>query len=276
MQIREMISSNEARQFSTEQMRQAFLIENLMMADTISFCYSHYDRFITGGAVPLKQALKLETHDALRTAHFLDRREMGVLNIGGDGIVEVDSHSFSLASKQALYIGKGSKSIIFRSEKADDPAKFYLVSTPAHQPYPTQKCALEQADPTALGSDANCNNRTIYKMVHDGGIQSCQLVMGLTVLAEGSIWNTMPCHVHDRRMEVYFYFELAENARIVHLMGKPQETRHLVIQNEQAVISPPWSIHSGCGTSNYSFIWAMAGENKDFTDMDMVEMAELK
>lgn len=276
MQTRQTSSPGETAKFSTSELRQAFLIENLMQSGEITFTYSHYDRFITGSAVPLQQALQLETYPALRADHFLDRRELGIVNVGGPGQVEVDGKTFELANKDVLYAGKGSESVQFRSESASRPAKFYLVSAPAHQTYPTRKGTLAQADPATLGSDANCNRRTIYKMIHDGGIQSCQLVMGLTVLAEGSIWNTMPCHVHDRRMEVYFYFDLAAEARIVHLLGEPHETRHLVIQNEQAVISPPWSIHSGCGTSNYAFIWAMAGENKDFTDMDMVAMADLR
>lgn len=276
MQIRQTTSPNEGKQFSTEQLRQTFLIENLMQADEINFVYSHYDRFITGGAVPGENKIALESYDVLRAEHFLDRRELGVVNVGNNGAVEVDGESFALANKEALYVGRESESVIFRSDAADRPAKYYLVSAPAHKKYPTQKCTLEQADPATLGSDANCNKRTIYKMIHDGGLQSCQLVMGVTKLAEGSIWNTMPCHTHDRRMEVYFYFDLADDARVIHLMGEPHETRHLVIKNEQAVISPPWSIHSGCGTSSYAFIWAMAGENKDFTDMDMVAMEDLK
>lgn len=276
MQTRQTMSPNEAKHLATEQLRQAFLIENLMASGEINFVYSHYDRFITGGVVPIEKAIALGTYDALRAEHFLERREMGVVNVGGGGNIEVDGETFLLANKEALYIGRGSKSVVFRSEDANQPAKYYLVSAPAHKKYPAQKCALEQADPTTLGSDAYCNKRTIYKMIHDGGIQSCQLVMGVTVLAEGNIWNTMPCHVHDRRMEVYFYFDLTEDARVIHLMGEPTETRHLVVQNEQAVISPPWSIHSGCGTSSYAFIWAMAGENKDFTDMDMVAMTDLR
>jgi len=264
-------SPNEAKTFGTEQLRANFLISELMVSDQIKGVYSHYDRMITLGAVPVKKSLKLPNfHDFTKKEHFLDRREIGIINVGGSGSVSVDGKKFSMGNKDCIYIGLGKKEVIFSSNSANEPALFYMTSTPAHKEYPTQKAAKKDANPVALGTPETCNERTIFQYIHLNGIKSCQLVMGFTELKTGSIWNTFPPHVHDRRMEVYFYFDLAEGQKVCHLMGQPQETRHIFIKNHEAVISPNWSIHAGAGTSNYSFIWAMGGENMEFTDMDPV------
>lgn len=276
MEIRFAANPVDAGQYTTERLRKDFLVEKVMESDHIHFVYSHYDRVMAGGAVPTTKNLQLETYPALKSAFLLERRELGIINVGNTGMVAVEGQEFTLENKECLYVGKGNAAVVFKSKNANDPARFYLVSTPAHANYPVQKFTLAQADPMDLGTLENANQRTVYKFIHDKGIKSCQLVMGMTTLKQGSIWNTMPCHVHDRRMEVYFYFDLAVNARVFHFMGEPNETRHLVVANEQAVISPPWSIHSGAATSNYSFIWAMGGENYTYTDMDLVDMKDLR
>lgn len=276
MKIYQAISQAEAKTFSTEQLRENFLIETIFKNNEIHFVYTHYDRVVLGGAMPTSDELTLQTYDNLKSDYFLERREIGIINVGGDGSIEVDGESFELSKLDALYIGKGSKSVIFRSNDHNTPAQFFLLSAPAHHVHPTRKMSKEEASPVSLGSVETANERTIYKYIHLGGIQSCQVVMGLTVLKNGSVWNTMPAHVHDRRMEAYLYFDLNPEHRVFHLMGQPQETRHLVVANHQAILSPPWSIHSGAGTSNYSFIWAMAGENLDFTDMDFVQIPALR
>lgn len=276
MQIYQAISQREAQGFNTEQLRENFLIESIFQNNEVKIYYTHYDRVVLGGVMPSNTAITLPTYDNLKSDYFLERREIGIINVGGDGEIAVDDKTFPLSKLDALYIGKGSQSVIFTSNNSDNPAQFFLLSAPAHQMYPTRKMSKEEALPVALGSQETANERTIYKYIHRDGIQSCQVVMGLTVLKSGSIWNTMPAHVHDRRMEAYLYFDLNTEHRVFHLMGQPQETRHLIVANHQAVLSPPWSIHSGAGTTNYSFIWAMAGENLDFTDMDFAPIAELR
>lgn len=264
-------SPNEAKTFDTTQLRSNFLISDLMVPGQINGVYSHYDRMITLGAVPTSENLGLPNfHDFTKQENFLDRREIGIINVGGAGFVMVDGEKFNVENKDCLYIGLGKKDILFGSKSENSPAVFYMNSAPAHKEYPTQKAAKSDANPVELGTPETCNERTIFQYIHMNGIKSCQLVMGFTELKTGSIWNTFPPHVHDRRMEVYFYFDLPEAQKVCHLMGQPQETRHLFVKNHEAVISPNWSIHSGAGTSNYSFIWGMAGENMEFTDMDQV------
>lgn len=264
-------SPNEVRTFDTAKLRANFLIDNLMKAGEINGVYSHYDRMITLGAMPTNSTIKLPNyHDFTKRDNFLDRRELGIINVGGAGSITVDGEVIAMNNKDCLYIGMGKKEVIFQSESADNPAVFYMNSSPAHKDYPTQKASKANANPVELGTPETCNERTIFQYIHLNGIKSCQLVMGFTELKVGSIWNTFPPHVHDRRMEVYFYFDLPANQTVCHLMGQPEETRHIFMKNHQAVISPNWSIHSGAGTSNYSFIWAMAGENMEFTDMDPV------
>lgn len=276
MQIYQAISQREAQSFDNEQLRDNFLIETIFQKNEISLSYTHYDRVILGGAMPSDSEIILPTYDNLKSDYFLERRELGIINVGGDGEISVDKTVFSLSKLDALYIGKGSKLVTFKSLSAESPAQFFLLSAPAHQEYPTRKMSKEEASPVSLGTVETANERTIYKYIHRDGIKSCQVVMGLTVLKTGSVWNTMPAHVHDRRMEAYLYFDVNSEHRVFHLMGQPQNTRHIVVANHQAVLSPPWSIHSGAGTTNYSFIWGMAGENQDFTDMDFANIADLK
>lgn len=263
------------KQYDTKQLRDEFLIDNLMEEGEIILIYSHYDRYIAGSAVPTIP-LKLETIDPLKANYFLERREMGIINVGANGTIVVDGTSYELGFKDALYIGSGNKDILFKSEDAKNPAKFYINSAPAHTSYPTQKVSLAEANKLELGSMETANHRTVNQMIIGGVVTTCQLQMGMTELRPGSVWNTMPAHVHDRRMEVYFYLDIPENQAVCHFMGEPQETRHLWMQNHQAVISPPWSIHSGSGTSNYSFIWGMAGENLDYGDMDVCKITDLR
>lgn len=263
------------KQYDTKQLRDEFLVDNLMEEGEIILIYSHYDRYIAGSAVPTIP-LKLETIDPLKANYFLERREMGIINVGANGTIVVDGTSYELGFKDALYIGSGNKDILFKSEDAKNPAKFYINSAPAHTSYPTQKVSLAEANKLELGSMETANHRTVNQMIIGGVVTTCQLQMGMTELRPGSVWNTMPAHVHDRRMEVYFYLDIPENQAVCHFMGEPQETRHLWMQNHQAVISPPWSIHSGSGTSNYSFIWGMAGENLDYGDMDVCKITDLR
>ena len=269
-------SQKEVKGMNTTELREQFLVENFMNNGEINFTYSHYDRVIVGGAVPTQQSLALENFAMLRAEYFLERREIGVINIGGSGSIVVDGKTFSLNKKDCLYIGRGSQSVSFSSGSAAEPALFYILSTPAHKEYPTTLMKAEDATPVTLGSAETSNHRTIYKYIYADGIQSCQLVMGLTILNTGSVWNTMPSHVHDRRMEAYLYFDVTPGHAVLHLMGETTETKHIWVHNHQAIISPPWSIHSGAGTKNYSFIWGMAGENKDYTDMDFAEISELR
>jgi 4-deoxy-L-threo-5-hexosulose-uronate ketol-isomerase len=264
-------SPNEVKTFDTSQLRSNFLISDLMVSGEINGVYSHYDRMITLGAIPLIESLTLPNfHDFTKQENFLDRREIGIINVGGSGVVIVDGEKFTMDNKDCLYIGLGKKDVVFSSDSESTPAVYYMNSTPAHMEYPAQKAAKADANPVELGTPETCNERTIFQYIHLNGIKSCQLVMGFTELKTGSIWNTFPPHVHDRRMEVYFYFDLPEGQKVCHLMGQPQETRHIFVENHEAVISPNWSIHSGAGTSNYSFVWGMGGENMEFTDMDQV------
>jgi len=268
-------SPKAIKQYDTKELREEFLIDNLMEEGIINLTYSHYDRYIAGSAVPLKP-LTLETIDPLKAKYFLERREIGIINVGAKGSVSVDGTSYELGHKDALYIGSGNKEVIFQSEDAKNPAKFYINSAPAHKNYPTKKVSLQEANKIELGSLETANHRTVNQMIIGGIITSCQLQMGMTELKTGSVWNTMPAHVHDRRMEVYFYLDIPENQAVCHFMGQPQETRHIWMANHQAVISPPWSIHCGSGTSNYTFIWGMAGENLDYGDMDVAKITELR
>lgn len=263
------------KNYNTEQLRTEFLIDNLMQMGKVNLTYTHYDRYIAGSAVPTKP-LKLETIDPLKADYFLQRRELGIINVGESGSVEVDGTSIILEHKDALYIGKGNKEIVFKSHDPENPAKFYLNSAPAHTNHPTKKVSLAEANKLELGSMETANHRTVNQMIIGGIVDSCQLQMGMTELKTGSVWNTMPAHVHDRRMEVYFYLDVPKDQAVCHFMGQPNETRHIWMHDHQAVISPPWSIHCGSGTSNYTFIWGMAGENFDYTDMDVAKITELK
>ncbi|WP_020530959.1 5-dehydro-4-deoxy-D-glucuronate isomerase [Flexithrix dorotheae] len=269
MELRYAANPVDAKNYTTERLRQDFLIEKVFVPGEITGVYSMYDRMVTIGVKPLDAALELPSFEALTKAeYFLERREMGIINVGGKGSVSVDGEVFSLENKDCLYVGKGKKEIVFSSADKNTPAEFFINSTPAHKEYPTAKAVKAEANPVELGAPATSNERTIFQYIHENGIKSCQLVMGFTELKSGSIWNTFPPHTHSRRMEVYFYFDLAEDQAVMHFMGEPTETRHLVMKNKQAVISPEWSIHSGAGTAAYTFIWAMGGENQAFTDMD--------
>lgn len=275
MLIRHTSSPREVAAMNTEALRSAFLIENLFTPGQVQLTYSHYDRMITGGAMPAGTPLVLETPVELRAEYFLERREAGIINVGGAGRITADQTAFTLQKLDCLYLGKGTRQVRFESLSAENPARFFLLSAPAHRTCPNRLMPAADANPSQLGGMETANARTIFKYIHPDGIESCQLVMGLTKLEAGSVWNTMPPHTHDRRMEVYCYFDVAEGQRVLHLMGQPEETRHLWINNHQAVISPPWSIHAGCGTMAYSFIWGMAGENQSFTDMDQVALGSL-
>jgi 4-deoxy-L-threo-5-hexosulose-uronate ketol-isomerase len=268
-------SPKAVKLYDTAQLRSEFLIDNLMEEGKITLTYSHYDRYIAGSAVPLTP-LRLETIDVLKMPNFLDRREMGIINVGGNGVVVVEGTTYELGFKDALYIGSGNVEVIFKSDDVKNPAKFYINSAPAHTNYPTKKVSLAEAKKLELGTMETANHRTVNQMIIGGIVTTCQLQMGMTELKPGSVWNTMPAHVHDRRMEVYFYLDIPENQAVCHFMGEPQETRHIWMNNHQAVISPPWSIHSGSGTSNYTFIWGMAGENLDYGDMDVCKINELR
>ncbi|GAB6988548.1 5-dehydro-4-deoxy-D-glucuronate isomerase [Paenibacillus pini] len=268
---------NEVKQFDTERLRTEFQISDLFRPNQLELVLTHEDRFIIGGAYPVTEDVTLVTDlKELGVSFFLERRELGIINIGSTGSILVDGNEYVLNSKDCLYVGMGSKEVIFKSDDPANPAKFYLNSAPAHVKFPTTHTTLAEADSSALGSIQNSNDRTIHRFIHEKGIQSAQLVMGMTQLKEGNMWNTMPAHVHPRRMEAYMYFDLPEESVVIHLMGEPKETRHLMMRNEQAVISPSWSIHSGVGTSNYTFIWGMAGDNKAYADMDQVAMKELQ
>ena len=268
-------SPQAVKQYDTAQLRSEFLIDNLMELGKINLTYSHYDRYIAGSAVPV-QPLTLETIDPLKSSFFLERRELGIINVGGNGTVTADGVVYELGFKDALYIGSGNKEVIFKSNDTNNPAKFYLNSAPAHTNYPNIKVGLAEANKLQLGAIETANHRTVNQMIIGGIVTTCQLQMGMTELKTGSVWNTMPAHVHDRRMEVYFYLDIPENQAVCHFMGQTDETRHIWMNNHQAVISPPWSIHSGAGTSNYTFIWGMAGENLDYGDMDVCKITDLR
>ena len=276
MEIRFHNSPEETKQMDTAQLRKNFLIENLMQNDAVDLVYSHYDRMIIGGIKPTTKTLQLPSHSELKADYFLERREVGIINVGAKGVVTADGKKYELDKLDCLYLGKGTKKVSFASKSKNEAAVFYLLSTPAHHKYANRLMKKEKASPVSLGDASTSNKRTIYKYIHLDGIKSCQLVMGLTVLESGSVWNSVPPHTHTRRMEVYFYFDVPESQRVFHFMGQPRETRNLVMSNHEAVISPPWSVHFGCGTSNYGFIWGMAGENQVFTDMDPEPIASLK
>lgn len=285
MELRTAVSPKDVKHYTTERLREEFLIQNLFTAGEIHMVYSHIDRIITGGAVPV-EPVTLNAGEELRAEYFLERREMGVINIGGPGRMLVDGTAFEVAYKEGMYLGMGVKDIVFESIDPTNPAKFYFNSTPAHRSYPTVLIKpdgkeedgvvlIKKENKVELGDLENANHRIICKYILPGQVESCQLVMGMTQLMPGSVWNTMPCHTHDRRMEVYLYFDMDKDALVMHYMGEPEETRHIVMRNEEAVISPSWSIHAGCGTKAYTFIWGMAGENQAFDDMDAVAMKKL-
>ncbi|MFZ4213087.1 5-dehydro-4-deoxy-D-glucuronate isomerase [Pantoea endophytica] len=278
MDIRQSIHSEHAKTLDTDGLRREFLIDKIFDADNYTLTYSHIDRIIIGGVMPVQKPVPIghEVGKQLGVSYFLERRELGVINIGGPGVIEVDGKSWEIGQQEALYVGQGAQSVIFRSSDASRPAKFYYNSAPAHTHYPDKKITLDEAVKATLGDAATSNRRTINKFIVPDVLPTCQLTMGLTRLDDGNLWNTMPCHTHERRMEVYFYFDMADDSAVFHMMGQPQETRHLLVHNEQAVISPSWSIHAGVGTQRYTFIWGMVGENQVFDDMDHVNISALR
>ncbi|UXU89745.1 5-dehydro-4-deoxy-D-glucuronate isomerase [Burkholderia sp. S-53] len=278
MEVRQGIHSEHAKTLDTAGLRRHFLVENLFAPDALSLTYSHIDRIIVGGAWPATRPVEVPASlgAAMGVSHLLERRELGAINIGGPGWVEVDGQRHAVGTEEAIYIGQGAQGVVFGSDDRVHPAKFYVNCAPAHTAYPTRTITLAQASPETLGDASTSNRRTIYKFIVPDVLPTCQLSMGMTKLEPGSLWNTMPCHTHERRMEVYFYFNLADDAAVFHLLGERQETRHVVVHNEQAVISPSWSIHSGVGTKAYTFIWGMVGENQVFKDMDHVAVADLR
>ncbi len=267
---------DDVKSYDTKKLRTEFLIENIFIPDDISLVYSLYDRYIVGGAMPVKNTLKLESFDELKSGQFLDRREIGIINIGGDALIEASAKSYKLAFKEALYLGMGSTDVTFKSADQANPAKLYINSAPAHHAYPSKKVAKSDAEVIILGNMESSNHRILNKLLVNSIVETCQLQMGMTELKTGSVWNTMPVHTHNRRMEAYFYFEVPAKQGICHFMGDPDETRHIWMKNEQAILSPSWSIHSAAGTSNYTFIWGMAGENLDYGDMDVRHPDTLK
>lgn len=269
-------SPKDISHYSTEELRKEFLVEKVFVPNEVSLTYTHNDRMIFGGVTPTTESLEIILNKELGVDYFLERRELGVINIGGPGFIEIDGRKEAMKKQDGYYVGKETRQVIFSSEDAADPAKFYISSAPAHHKYPNVKISIDEIKPMETGEALTLNERKIYQYIHPNICESCQLQMGYTILEPGSSWNTMPCHTHERRMEAYVYFDMEEDTKMFHMMGDPAETKHLVMGNEQAVISPSWSIHSGVGTSNYSFIWAMCGENITYTDMDMVPMDELK
>lgn len=267
---------NDYIKYDTQRLREEFLVPTLFEADTVRLTYTHVDRMIVGGIMPVEETVQLETVDALRSGYFLERRELGLINIGGAGTVTVDGKLHQVDHKEAIYVGRGSVDVKLASADRSNPAKFYLNSAPAHCAYPTAKVSRADANVMEKGSSETCNQRVINQLLVNGVIQTCQLQMGMTELAPGSVWNTMPAHTHSRRMEAYMYFNVSEGQAVCHFMGPPEQTRTLWMHNEQAVISPTWSLHSGVGTANYTFIWGMAGENLDYDDMDFVQPNELR
>jgi 4-deoxy-L-threo-5-hexosulose-uronate ketol-isomerase len=276
MEIRYANHPDDVKHYTTEDLRKHFLIQEVFVPDEVQLTYSHIDRIIVGGIMPVNKTLTLTAGKEMGVETFFERREGGIINIGGKGKITLDGKEFALDEKDGLYIGMGVKTITFEASNPAAPPKFYFNSAPAHQAHPSTLITLENAKKVHLGADETSNKRTINQYVHPDVVKSCQLVMGMTILATGSVWNTMPSHTHERRMEAYFYFDMAADCRVVHLMGQPQETRHIFMGNEQAVLSPSWSIHSGVGTGRYTFIWGMCGENITFTDMDHIAMEDLK
>ena len=276
MKILNSVHPEDFKSYSTSLIRERFFLEDLAVHDKINFTYTHYDRMIVGLAIPADTTIELPTFDNLKVKYFLERREMGIINVGGDGTILINNENYSLNKLDCLYVGKGTEKVSFSSADNAKPAIFYILSAPAHAVYPTKLLKKENAQSGEMGAAETANKRTIYRYIHKDGLQSCQLVMGLTILETGSVWNTIPAHTHDRRMEVYFYFDVQENQVVFHYMGEPQETRHILVKNYNAVISPPWSIHAGSGTANYGFIWGMAGENLEYTDMDVVQLKNMR
>lgn len=266
----------DAKHYDTERTRKEYLVDKVFENDMISLVYTDYDRYIVGGAFPVSKRLVLESIEPLKAGFFLERREMGIINIGGEAVISLDGEKVSLGHKEALYIGMGTKDVAFSSVSPKDPAKLYINSAPAHKEFPSKKVTLADADAVEMGELSSSNERTINKLLVHGVVETNQLQMGMTTFKPGSVWNTMPCHTHSRRMEAYFYFEVPQGQAVCHFMGEPQETRHIWMQNEQAVISPTWSLHAGAGTAQYTFIWGMAGENLDYGDMDIVQPSELR
>ncbi len=268
---------DDYRGYDTETLRRHYLVDKLFQADKLTLTYTHYERFIVGGAMPVSGPVALETVEPLLKAdHFLHRRELGAINVGGAGVISIDGTEYAIGYREAMYIGAGDKAVSFASADPASPAKFYLNSAPAHHGYPDRKVGMEDADSVHMGSGETCNERTINKLLVNSVVETCQLQMGLTEFHPGSVWNTMPAHIHDRRMEAYFYFELPPDQAVCHFMGPKEETRHIWVGNEEAVVSPPWSMHCGVGTSSYVFIWGMAGENLDYGDMDHCQPNELR
>lgn len=280
MDIRYSCNQRDFKRYTTEETRAEFLIENLFKADEVTAVYSHVDRMVTIGIMPVSEKVSIDkgidVWKTFGTNYILERRELGMFNVGGSGKVSVDGKIYELGYKDCLYITMGAKEVLFSSDNADAPAKFYIVSAPAHTSYETKLIKIADAAKKPLGALETSNKRVINQFIHPDVLKTCQLLMGMTVLDPGSVWNTIPAHTHERRMEVYFYFEVPENNVVFHMMGEGNETRHIVMQNEQAVISPSWSIHAGAGTSNYTFIWAMGGENQAFDDMDTIPTTELR
>ena len=275
MEVRNASNSKDVKHYTTERLREEFLIQDLFCADEMKMVYSHIDRIITAGVKPVDKEIKLEAGKELAADYFLERRELGCINIGGEGVITVDGVEYVMNPRDGIYIGRGNKDITFKSTDKLNPAKFYISSCPAHKEYPIIKIDITKAKKVPCGETKDANKRVINQYIHPEVMLSCQLAMGLTQLEEGSVWNTMPCHTHDRRMEVYLYLDMDPDSVVFHMMGEPTETRHIVMHNEEAVISPSWSIHSGVGTRAYSFIWAMCGENQEFTDMDHIKTEDL-
>jgi 4-deoxy-L-threo-5-hexosulose-uronate ketol-isomerase len=276
LKVLQSVHPEDFKTYQTEKIRERFLMDKLVQPNQINLVYTHYDRMVIGAANPTTEKIALPNYPNLRAEYFLERREIGIINVAGDGEVTADGQTYAVNKLDCLYIGKGVKEVSFSSNDATQPAVFYILSAPAHATYPTTRMGHNEAAKVNAGTTSMANVRVINKYIHAEGIQSCQLVMGLTILSEGSVWNTMPPHVHDRRMEAYFYFDLAAGQRIFHYMGEGQDTRHIVMDNYEAIVSPPWSIHAGSGTASYSFIWGMAGENLDYTDMDAIAITDIK
>jgi len=267
---------DDFKNYQTAQIRDRFLVADLVKINEINCAYTHYDRIITGVAHPVTESVSLGNYDNLKSDFFLARREIGIINVGGEGQIIADGQTYDLQKLDCLYIGMGVKEVIFSAKDSKNPPVFYLLSAPAHKNYPTSLMPIDDAEKVHAGDSTTANKRTINKYIHTNGIKSCQLVMGLTILHPGSVWNTMPPHVHDRRMEAYFYFDIPEGHRVFHLMGQQAESRHILIDNYDVAISPPWSMHAGAGTCNYSFIWGMGGENLDYTDMDAIRIEDIR
>lgn len=276
LSIRQVSSPTETKGFDTEQLRGNYLLQSIFINGEVTMTYSHLDRSVIGGVVPLESKLELLSHKQIGTGGFLDRREIGIVNVGDAGSITADGVKYDLSFTDCLYLPMGTKNVSFASADAVQPANFYFVSSPAHHAYSAKKITAEDAILLELGTQSDANKRKLRQYIHPDVVDTCQLVMGITTIEDGSVWNTMPCHIHDRRSEIYLYFDMKPNTRVIHLMGEPDETRHLIVKNQEAILSPGWSIHSGAGTGRYAFIWSMAGDNQDFTDMDFIDMQDLR